>query len=73
MKPLHRLFVTSFKYALIMVSVFALYECIKKWQMIHYPEYDTNASTYGRLIHLITIFFVYLVIGYIVYYLFNVI
>jgi hypothetical protein len=68
MNPMNRLLVTSFKYALIMVSAFALYDYIKKWQTLHYPGHDV----YGHLIHLMTIFFVYLVIGYIVYYLFHV-
>ena len=73
MHPINRLLVASFKYALITVSAFVLYEYIKKWQMIHYPGHDNNIMrVYGRLIHFMKIFFVYLVIGYIVYYLFHV-
>ena len=69
MKPLHRLLLASLKYALIMVSAFVIYERIVKWRMSH-SDYN-NIHAYGHLIHLIIVFFVYFVIGSIVYYLFD--
>ena len=52
-----------------MVSAFVIYERIVKWRMSH-SDYN-NIHAYGHLIHLIIVFFVYFVIGSIVYYLFD--
>ena len=70
MKPIHHLLITSVKYALIFVVVFVIHEHIEKWLMMHYYEQHGMRS---HLINLIAIFFVYLVIGYIVYCLFDVV
>ena len=72
MKPVYHLLVLSFKYSLIMVCAFAIYDYVKKWQEVNDPEH-ANAHAYGRLIHWFTIFIAYFIIGLCVYYAFNVI
>jgi len=76
MKPLHHLLLIAVKDALIVVAAFTLYEIIEElkseWTSKN-PEKESEHKYYGRLYHLISIFFADISIGYLMYHFFNVV
>ena len=74
MKPHHRFMLGALKNALIFIAAFALYEIIEQLKVIwktRYPESVDMHGRYGQLMHLFSVFMVDLVIGGIMYYVFN--
>jgi hypothetical protein len=74
MKPHHRLMLGALKNALIVVAGFALYELIEEMKVLwkhRFPESEYMHVHYGRLVHLFSVFMADIVIGVMMYYLFN--
>lgn len=74
MKPLHHLFMSAFKNALIVIAAFALYETIEELKVLwktRFPDTVNMHAHYGRLLHLVSIFTADFLIGLLMYQLFN--
>ena len=65
---------SALKNALIVVAGFALYELIEEMKVLwkhRFPESAGMHVHYGRLVHLFSVFMADIVIGVMMYYLFN--